>query len=216
MLQRVEQTCLNYRNKTKLIENKLLDYLGNWLEPPNLEELRKKLKFKDPYSKKLIPHYQLPNQTIRTAVLTILNGLPLDSNSEESSSRSGRKRGDDEDTASTGIEETHLKNSCVLKWVALLSKHPSETKKNRKVAIQLIEKWTRVMLGIGERDQSYRMDENVNRDIKPQADWTEKNKMSLKDLPKEMQSIVPQRARIPISVGFNFVKVSLFFLLFFF
>jgi transcription factor SPN1 len=50
-----------------------------------------------------------------------------------------------------GIQPAHLSDSGLGRIVMMLSRHPSETKENRKMAATLVTKWMRPLFGLDER-----------------------------------------------------------------
>ncbi|XP_017428632.1 protein IWS1 homolog 1 [Vigna angularis] len=97
----VSQSRSALRKQQEFLDNGLLTVLKNWLEP--------------------LPDGSLPNLTIRTKVLKILNDMDLEHHDKRE----------------------HLKNSGIGNAVMFLSQSDEEINSNRKLANELIYKWCR-------------------------------------------------------------------------
>ncbi|GAQ80683.1 hypothetical protein KFL_000590360 [Klebsormidium nitens] len=103
MLPNVVATLSNKKLQMKLLQQGVLIALKQWLEP--------------------LPDRSLPNIAIRTAILRVLSGMPID-------------------TSEPDVRDW-LKDSYLGRVVMFLSRLPDETADNRAVARDLVDKWSR-------------------------------------------------------------------------
>jgi len=116
----------------------------------------------------------LPNVTIRESLLKLLTQLPIDT--------------------------THLKESEVGKVVMQLWKHPDEEPKNKKLAQELIEKWSRPLFNLSTSYSEQVYEEPRESGARPK----EQDSVLDQYLSKRAKPTI--RARIPVRSNLDFVK----------
>jgi len=116
----------------------------------------------------------LPNVTIRESLLKLLTQLPIDT--------------------------PHLKESEVGKVVMQLWKHPDEEPKNKKLAQELIEKWSRPLFNLSASYSEQVYEEPRESGARPK----EQDSVLDQYLSKRAKPTI--RARIPVRPNLDFVK----------
>eukprot|EP00245_Coleochaete_scutata_P017006 TRINITY_DN8138_c0_g1_i1.p1 TRINITY_DN8138_c0_g1~~TRINITY_DN8138_c0_g1_i1.p1 ORF type:complete len:482 (-),score=170.27 TRINITY_DN8138_c0_g1_i1:359-1804(-) len=102
--------------QTEFLDRGILTLLKNWLEP--------------------LPDGSLPNITIRSALLTVINELPIDMEYMD--------------------RKEQLKDSGLGRIIMFFSKLETETVKNRKLAQELVHKWSRPIVQKSTRYEDIR------------------------------------------------------------
>jgi len=103
MLQEVKETLKNVDMHDHLLRHGLMKVLANWLA--------------------LLPDHNLPNATIRTAVIDVISALPIETDLVD--------------------RKEQLKSSGLGQIIMFLSQLPEETQANRNKCQKLVEKWSR-------------------------------------------------------------------------
>ena len=103
MLQEVKETLKNVDMHDHLLRHGLMKVLANWLA--------------------LLPDHNLPNATIRTAVIDVISALPIETDLVD--------------------RKEQLKSSGLGQIIMFLSQLPEETQANRSKCQKLVEKWSR-------------------------------------------------------------------------
>jgi transcription factor SPN1 len=105
--------------QSALIDADFLIYLSDWIAP--------------------MEDGSLPNMNIRSAVLKILTDFPVAGETFKL-----KQRRDD----FAGIEKENLKESKIAQHVKILAEHPKETAENRRLANDLLQRWSRLVFGL--------------------------------------------------------------------
>jgi transcription factor SPN1 len=107
-----------------------------------------------------------------------------------------------------GIDAEKLKASGIGRSVMLLMKHPKETPANRRLAEELVERWSRPIFQLAERyaDQPEALEEMAKRPVS-RLPTTERELSSLDRFMQERRDkMLTYRARIPNRDPLDYVK----------
>ncbi|KAL0489110.1 hypothetical protein AKO1_009039 [Acrasis kona] len=147
----------------------------------------------------------LPNVNIRTAVLKILTELPCAGESKVYQNGGGEEDFD-------GIDKDHLKESKINKLVRILAEHPKEIPQNKRLANNLLQRWSRVMHGLAV---DYSKLKQYDEDQKEEGRRSERLIQNRRNAAKKEEKPVPKnpgdpgfkiRAQVPRVEGFDYRK----------
>jgi transcription factor SPN1 len=182
LLPEVKKQATKIYMHSALVEADFLSILANWIA--------------------MLDDGSLPNMNIRTAVLQILTEIPVGGETARL-----QQRRDEFD----GIQKEHLKDSRIAHHVKVLAEHPKETTENRRLANDLLQRWSRLVFGLSEdyRNLARYQEQEEQQEERRSKRLNKQHQVKEAESPKAKNPGEPGfkiRAQVPRIEGFDFKK----------